>query len=50
MITRVRSDMTWASGSNEGGYILKLEPAGLDNRLDVGSEREGSKKSFRVPA
>ena len=29
---------------------MKLEPAGLDDRLDVGSEREGSKKSFRVPA
>lgn len=27
-------------GSNESGYILKLEPTGLDDRLDVRSERK----------
>ena len=51
---RDNSDEKWydlgQSGSNEGGYILRLEPAGLDDKLDVGSERGGSKKSLRVPA
>lgn len=36
-------------GSNDGGYILKLEPTGSDDRCTWGvRERKGSKKSSTV--